>query len=544
MCLAITFGLWLSAYSEQDVESGVYRVLNYGGVNGQLEASGTGFKVAEPGVVITNYHVIQGARRLSVVLGVGGGLSYVPMDILWHSRQQDIAILKARNPLLGAVLTLADIGEDELHKKDSVEAIGFPGAADDLAVYSTVNQVNDASFIDATVSTGTVQRQVPSMVRLTIQHSANVNSGNSGGPLLDSCQRVVGVNTLSKSAEIKVGDMVDAFSKRGVVNFQTPGSLESAVHIREVINALKDLHIAPSISSGRCRSGISPGEMWAIGIASAVSFAGFAMTGMSVVAGASGAFQRGTAAIAAENDDAFEDDPSETMVAEGEPVDFVELIPARGGAVYSFSAVGPSFEAHGLTIGRAGAGADIGINDTAVSRRHALVRRHPDGNLVISDLGSTNGTTVNGVAATSDQSCLLQDGTEILFGDSPFTVRISRRPAGAGRVGWLISGFDARGHVFQNEFSYDAGSAHSSGRQVLMRAGRADDNDLVLDDASVSRHHARFVLSASGTLCIEDLNSSNGTQVDGNAVGTKPFPVVSGQKLQFGGISASLSRTS
>jgi hypothetical protein len=68
-----------------------------------------------------------------------------------------------------------------------------------------------------------------------------------------------------------------------------------------------------------------------------------------------------------------------------------------------------------VTIGRS-ADATVHLNDTSVSRRHAEVRPRPDGDgFVIVDLGSTNGTRVNGATVTERR---LQDGDTISVGDS------------------------------------------------------------------------------------------------------------------------------
>ena len=68
-----------------------------------------------------------------------------------------------------------------------------------------------------------------------------------------------------------------------------------------------------------------------------------------------------------------------------------------------------------LQIGRS-ADNNIAINDAEVSRRHAVLVRQPDGNYTIEDLGSTNGTFINGVRIQG--ATLLNEGNTVDFGDS------------------------------------------------------------------------------------------------------------------------------
>ena len=59
---------------------------------------------------------------------------------------------------------------------------------------------------------------------------------------------------------------------------------------------------------------------------------------------------------------------------------------------------------------------EIAVPDAGVSKRHARIDKHPDGTLCVIDLGSTNGTKLNGAALESNVSYPLKDGDEILLG--------------------------------------------------------------------------------------------------------------------------------
>jgi FHA domain/Double zinc ribbon len=59
---------------------------------------------------------------------------------------------------------------------------------------------------------------------------------------------------------------------------------------------------------------------------------------------------------------------------------------------------------------------DIALDDPGVSRRHAQIKRQPDGSLALLDLGSTNGTKINGIAIESNILVPLKDGDRIMLG--------------------------------------------------------------------------------------------------------------------------------
>jgi len=71
-----------------------------------------------------------------------------------------------------------------------------------------------------------------------------------------------------------------------------------------------------------------------------------------------------------------------------------------------------------------------------------------------------------------------------------------------------------------------------------LRIGKAPDNDLVLHDATVSRHHCEIVRDPSGTLVVRDLGSRNGTRVGGARV--REAEIGTGITLAIGGVDVSL----
>lgn len=71
----------------------------------------------------------------------------------------------------------------------------------------------------------------------------------------------------------------------------------------------------------------------------------------------------------------------------------------------------------------------------------------------------------------------------------------------------------------------------------LITLGRVDDNMVQVEDASVSSHHAQFTRSANGNYQLKDLNSTNGTRVNGNSV--TDVQLRHGDRVRFGKIDGS-----
>lgn len=83
-----------------------------------------------------------------------------------------------------------------------------------------------------------------------------------------------------------------------------------------------------------------------------------------------------------------------------------------------------------------------------------------------------------------------------------------------------------------------AGPAGTAGREFLLdrpvlTIGRRTDQDIVIDDPSVSRAHARIHVTA-GEAAVEDLDSTNGTALNGRPVGRERVPVHDGDRIQVG----------
>ena len=170
-------------------------------------------------------------------------------------------------------------------------------------------------------------------------------------------------------------------------------------------------------------------------------------------------------------------------------------------------------------IGRA-PDCDIVVNDPQVSARHCQLMRTEAGWL-LRDLGSTNGTFVNGVRIAGTVS--VRPGDKILLANAvplPWP-SITGQDAAQTQAGSTAAPPDvpvtARPNLVPPP---QPGSAPTEVPQIaamgagrVIRIGRAPDNDVVLENPTVSRYHARLVQTADGWY-IEDLQSYNGTAVN------------------------------
>ena len=153
---------------------------------GPRRGAGTGFVVDPAGYLVTNYHVVEGAERITVRLSSGQSL---PAEIVGADPDTDIALLRLRSaPHLPAV-TLGN--SDDVRVGEWVVAIGNP-----LAYEHTVT-AGVVSFLGRKLFDSSFDRY--------IQTDAAINLGNSGGPLINTRGEVIGINAAVSSRAPMIG---------------------------------------------------------------------------------------------------------------------------------------------------------------------------------------------------------------------------------------------------------------------------------------------------------------------------------------------------
>ena len=157
----------------------VVAVLARHGKDGARGGVGSGFVFTPDGLILTNSHVVHAARELSVQVSQGATLG---AHLIGDDPHTDLALLKvdSRAPLATVPL----------------------GAAGGLRVGQLVVAIGNPMGFESTITAGVVSALGRSLRATTgrliddvIQTDAALNPGNSGGPLLDTHGRVVGVNT-------------------------------------------------------------------------------------------------------------------------------------------------------------------------------------------------------------------------------------------------------------------------------------------------------------------------------------------------------------
>lgn len=143
------------------------------------KGNGSGSAIDTNGHILTNYHVIEGAQKLTVSFG---GDKVYPAKVVGGDPDTDLAVIKIDPP---AGLTVVPLGDsDKLVVGQKVLAIGNPFG------------------LDRTLTTGVIsglQRPIRARnnrpIDAAIQTDASINPGNSGGPLLDKFGKMIGINS-------------------------------------------------------------------------------------------------------------------------------------------------------------------------------------------------------------------------------------------------------------------------------------------------------------------------------------------------------------
>src|SRR5215217_2474211 len=166
----------------------------------------------------------------------------------------------------------------------------------------------------------------------------------------------------------------------------------------------------------------------------------------------------------------------------------------------------------GLTIGRRSDN-DIAVVSDRVSHHHARIAAD-GGRWYVADLGSMNGTYLNGERLTSESRWLTAGDTVTVGGEA---LR-------------FVTGDETHFGTPAPERSRSASVTFTG---APLRIGRDPSNDVVLQDPNVSRFHAELAL-VGGAITVRDLGSSNGTRVDGMPVAGGNVTVPTGAEIGIG----------
>ena len=217
------------------------RERNNTNLSSRRSTSGSGIIIASDGWIVTNAHVVQGSRWIRVRLHEEDDLSAAQNG-------------RARHALLEAKLVLADRDTDLAFLK--VDATGLPtlelSDSSDLKQGQLVLAFGSPLGLDNSVTMGVVSsvaRQLdPDSPTIYVQTDAAVNPGNSGGPLVDTAGRVVGVNTLILSqsgGNEGIGLAIPSNVIRSVYN-----QVRNEGHVHHHGIGMSARNITPALASG------------------------------------------------------------------------------------------------------------------------------------------------------------------------------------------------------------------------------------------------------------------------------------------------------
>jgi len=396
-----------------EAERGVVRIIAFA-ENGSV-SSGTGFVIATtPSVfILTNNHVVEGRDRFVVLNESIPTTREDQFDAVLVDRDAgvDLALLRIETDLPVQITPLTLASGIERARSANVYSLGYPGVADAVSREFELQPV-------ATRTEGTIGREFSgtwnnsSSVRI-VQHSADINSGNSGGPLLDGCNRVVGVNTARPSASGSSGvffasavEEAASFLERNDVVF--PTASRPCVTAADGGFTLSPIHLAGGAVA-----------LALIGAAAYLVFAGgngpgtiasVSGTGGGVATGSVQPAQPMPAAAAAPQVRPTGPQMSLRVTTASRHVKR-HILPASG-----FDS------AYGVTIGRSKDFADIVVGDPRISKRHARLFR-VEGNIFIEDLNASNPTLVDGKPLAPLEVRRLDGGATFTAGDTRFSLQ-------------------------------------------------------------------------------------------------------------------------
>ena len=217
-------GLSLQAIYSQCIDS----VVSISCQSDSAASTGTGVVISDRGYIVTNHHVVEDARQITVQLSDERKLQ---ATLVGKDKASDLAVLRVE----AEGLVSAVFGDSEsLRVGDMVCAIGDP-----LGVELRGTMTNGIiSAINRDITTG-------GRTMTLIQTNAALNSGNSGGPLINCFGQVIGINTM------KIGDYMSVSGVEGL-GFAIP-----SVTVKSIVDQL----IAQGYVSGRPYLGIQGEEV-------------------------------------------------------------------------------------------------------------------------------------------------------------------------------------------------------------------------------------------------------------------------------------------
>ena len=433
-------------------------------------------------ILATNAHVVDGVGRSYVVLiraaGSGSSIEAFKAKVIWQDRSADLALLRAPG-LKAEPLVISNYPPSQA--KD-VFSFGFPGVADDfnadaepalMAIYEATSSgpdsqtINDPDVVttgvaEVSVSKGGVRRSIngkwpnsagSSRDFLIIEHDVTISPGNSGGPLLNECGEVAGVNTFlhgDETALVRMSShasvLIAALKKQGVSFLEAPGPCSGSVASNSQAAPTPVPIATPATTpASQAAPGQSPSQQkpatqqnapapprnhGVIFLIAVVALLGLAAAGLAVVAivrrpsvvtetytqfvRRAGAHSRATPR------QSLGAPPARTTAVQRIVLEGVDPEKRAGGRL-SIPANLPFGESKTI-LGRKRGAVHLHVGNLSISGQHAAFWADQNGRVWVEDRNSSNGTWINGQRLSPLTPAPLNSKDQLRLGDVALTV--------------------------------------------------------------------------------------------------------------------------
>jgi S1-C subfamily serine protease len=175
---------------------------------------GTGFILRSDGVVVTNFHVVEGSLNLKVTLPPPDGRTF-PARVIGADSEHDLAVLRIN----GSGLPTVPLGaSSNLALGEPVIALGYAlalpgGPTVTSGIISALGRTVQAEDPNGGPNGGPITRTYQD----ALQTDAAINPGNSGGPLVDLAGNVVGINTAGSQQAENIGFAIAIDAARPII---------------------------------------------------------------------------------------------------------------------------------------------------------------------------------------------------------------------------------------------------------------------------------------------------------------------------------------
>lgn len=182
----------------------------FGSRTRKSQAAGTGLVIDSNGLILTNKHVVpEGITALSVVMN--DGVKYNDVEVVGRDPLNDIAVIKVKNPKNFTKAALGD--SDRVRIGQKVIAIGNA-----LGQFQNTVTSGIISGMGRPVEAGDEGNQTTEQLTNLFQTDAAINSGNSGGPLLNYSGEVIGINTAVAADAENIGFAIPINEAKGIIS--------------------------------------------------------------------------------------------------------------------------------------------------------------------------------------------------------------------------------------------------------------------------------------------------------------------------------------